>query len=302
MHGYMFSYAYMHTSTMCALAGTNQVAIYDTTNATIRHVQCEVLLSQASSSASGDLQQCAACKNYRQTLNRLLHRFENEQSDSSKTKSNSDSHSNYRFLSSPEKNERLHQLHHQARLSQQRVRRLKECLEGVAEDRSVTVDSDLHDDLKQIMQDNTTTINKSYPPDSFAKIFWESQQQAHIKSPKAMRWDPLMIRWCIYLRHLSSSAYEMLRETNVIRLPSQRTLRDYTYFTKATAGFSADVDQHLIETIKIQSCPKREKYFIAVMDEMHVREGLVYKKHTGMIQGRDMQYYNLNYFVFVNIN
>lgn len=37
-----------------------------------------------------------------------------------------------------------------------------------------------------------------------------------VSDARSMQWDPLMIRWCLYLRHLSSSAYEMLRETGVL--------------------------------------------------------------------------------------
>jgi len=49
----------------------------------------------------------------------------------------------------------------------------------------------------------------------------------------SMKWEPVIIRWCLYLRHPSrSSAYEVLRESGIIKLPAQRTLRDYTYFTK----------------------------------------------------------------------
>lgn len=39
-----------------------------------------------------------------------------------------------------------------------------------------------------------------------------------VTSTRAMRWDPLMIRWCLYLRHLSGSAYELIRESGVISL------------------------------------------------------------------------------------
>ena len=145
------------------------------------------------------------------------------------------------------------------------------------------VDENLHSGLKQIMEESSPLIAESYPPDSFARSFWESQQRASsLKDARSMRWDPLMIRWCLYLRHLSSSAYEMLRESGVIRLPSQRTLRDYTYYTKATTGFSDEVDRQLMEAAKIHTCPEREKYVITTMDEMHIREDVVYNKHTGM--------------------
>ena len=63
-----------------------------------------------------------------------------------------------------------------------------------------------------------------------------------------------MIRWCLYLRHLSGSAYELIRESGKIKLPSQRTLRDYTYITKAKAGFSSDVDEQLMKASKLDLC------------------------------------------------
>ena len=88
-----------------------------------------------------------------------------------------------------------------------------------------------------------------------------------------------MIRWCLYLRHLSSSAYEMFRETGVVKLPSQRTLRDYTYIAKASAGFSRDVDAHILHEARLESRPEYEKHVILLMDEMHIREDLVYNHH-----------------------
>ena len=40
-----------------------------------------------------------------------------------------------------------------------------------------------------------------------------------------------LVRWCLYLRHLSSGGYELLRSSGILTLPSQRTLRDYIYTT-----------------------------------------------------------------------
>ena len=50
---------------------------------------------------------------------------------------------------------------------------------------------------------------------------------ASVKDAHAMRWHPLMVKWCLYLQHKSSGAYELLRESGVIKLPSQhsRTIR-----------------------------------------------------------------------------
>ena len=74
----------------------------------------------------------------------------------------------------------------------------------------------------------------------------------------------------------------MIRESGVIKLPSQRTLWDYTYITKAKAGFSSDVDEQLMKAAKLDLCAERDKCVIIIlMDEMHIKEGIVYDKHAG---------------------
>ena len=45
----------------------------------------------------------------------------------------------------------------------------------------------------------------------------DSQKKAAtLMDAQQMRWDPIMVRWCLYLRHLSSSAYETLHDTGTI--------------------------------------------------------------------------------------
>ncbi len=73
----------------------------------------------------------------------------------------------------------------------------------------------------------------------------------------------------------------MLRDSGVLCLPSQRTLRDYTYHTKSAPGFSQSVDTEIMDVASILTCPEREKYVILILDEMHVKENIVYDKHTG---------------------
>lgn len=92
----------------------------------------------------------------------------------------------------------------------------------------------------------------------------------------------MMIRWCLYLHHLSTGAYETLCSCGAVTLPSQRTLRDYTHFIQATSGFSHEVDEQLIDLASIGTCPEREKYVVVLMDEMHIKQSLMYNKHSGM--------------------
>ena len=64
-----------------------------------------------------------------------------------------------------------------------------------------------------------------------------------------------MIWRCLFLRHKSSGAYEALYKSGVLKLPSQRTLMDYT-------------------------CDEWEKCVLILLDEMHIHEDLAYDKHT----------------------
>ena len=135
------------------------------------------------------------------------------------------------------------------------------------------------------MSEEDSRVQKQYPPDSFQRIFWDQQKMAAQRSPKGMRWHPLMIRWCLYLRHQSSKAYETLRKSGCFTLPSQRTLRDYSNCVQASSGFSHQVDMQLLEMANILQCPEWQKLIIILIDEMYIKEGLVYKKHSGELVG-----------------
>ena len=63
-------------------------------------------------------------------------------------------------------------------------------------------------------------------------------------------------------------------------LPSGRTLRDYTHGIKSGLGFSVDVDKRLCEQSQLDRCPEYQKYVCLLYDEVKVREGLLYDKHS----------------------
>ena len=72
-----------------------------------------------------------------------------------------------------------------------------------------------------------------------------------LKDARQMRWHPMMIKWCMNLRMLSSSCYDALRSTRVLKLPSERTLQDYTHIVKAKPGLQ-DVDEQLMKEAKLE--------------------------------------------------
>ena len=94
-----------------------------------------------------------------------------------------------------------------------------------------------------------------------------------------------MIKWALYLHHQSSSSYETLRSSGCFALPSQRTLRDYSHCIKSNAGFSNETDVQLMSAPEVANAKEWQKIVILLLDEMHIRDDLVYDKHTGALLG-----------------
>ena len=160
----------------------------------VRHTECSVLLETSTS-----CNRCTKCVSYRTQLNVLVDWLRKCHDNS-----NPQSHTNYRYLSDSEKNSLMKELHHNMRTAQKRVAHLQEKLRESTEVEGEKVDESTSADLQQIMEDNDTSILKQYPKESFLYLFWTQQKEALTKSStKGMRWHPLMIRWCLYLRHHS---------------------------------------------------------------------------------------------------
>ena len=93
----------------------------------------------------------------------------------------------------------------------------------------------------------------------------------------------MFIKWCLYLRHLSGKAYELVRDSGCVQLPSQRTLRDYTHHISTTIGFSAQVDEMLLGIANVENDANR--YVFLIMDEVYIKQDLVYDKHFKSVLG-----------------
>ena len=264
------------THMYCVLTESYRTAFIDARlldSPTIRHTNCDIVIREEL--------RCSACKGQRKVLHAIYSRISKHHSGKENRTAPS-SHVNYCHLTPPELQERLSRVHSAARVVQRHISRLEERVSKVITDVGEVVDKDVHQGLTSIMSENEPSIYESFPPDSFGRIFWDQQTKAlQAKSASGMRWHPLMIKWCLHLRHLSGSGYEALRKSGCITLPSQRTLRDYTHFATATSGFSCDVDRQLIDVTEIASSPEWKKSVVLLMDEMHIREDLVYNKFSG---------------------
>lgn len=80
---------------------------------------------------------------------------------------------------------------------------------------------------------------------------------------------------------MSSSAYHATRSAGFIKLLSERTLRDYTNYFKSQTGSQVEVNQQLMKEAKVEELQENRKYLL--IDEMKIKENIVYDKYTGEI-------------------
>ncbi len=126
----------------------------------------------------------------------------------------------------------------------------------------------MNDDMIQMMADSEEKVLKENPEGSFLHMFWQQQKEAASRPCRGRCWHPMTIKWCIYLRHQSNKAYETLRESGCIYLPSQRSLRDYTNCVRAGSGFSSEVDNLLMNTAKVTTSHDWQKLVVLLLDEI----------------------------------
>ena len=84
---------------------------------------------------------------------------------------------------------------------------------------------------------------------------------------------------------LSSAAYHAMQTSDFISLPSERTLRDDTHYVQARPGFQDDIDADIKQEAKLEELPGWKKYVVVMIDEMKIKEILVYDKHSAHIIG-----------------
>lgn len=139
-------------------------------------------------------------------------------------------------MSSPENRTQLLQSHKDNRALCLKVSKLEKELTSAIDRQGVLLSEELSKDLADVVAE------AKVPSDSFIEIIW----QAFI--------DDLMV---FVPKAPISKAYETLRQSGCVHLPSQRTLQDYSI---AGAGFSDNVVQQLLKSIKSSS--STDKLFI----------------------------------------
>ena len=267
---------------MLYCVGSTVNAYYDHSFNTIRHSNCDWIINNSSDSS-----RCDSCKHFRNSyLTGKLRTLRNHSEAQDDLSYEASSHVNYRYLDTPGKLKRMKNLHLKVRKQAAEVRSLKEKLQHHLRGKGISIDKQAHEGLTQLMETYTSQAMKEKDDESFHSIFWKQQlQAASVKSKKRIRWHPLIVRWALYLHHRSSGAYETLRKSGVIQLPTSRTLRDYRHLSTSQPGFSVVADQQLLELIQQVRPNNLAKYVLILMDEMYIKEGLVYNNTTGALIG-----------------
>ena len=239
---------------------------------TVRTANCEMICHQKS-------QRCPCCSKYRANL--FVERSRHNKVSVEAT--SHDSHVNYCFLTMEQKDERLRSLENAKRLERQRNVRLHQLIFSEINNNGVSLHPHDSEDIASLTTDISDHITKSFPVDSIQRIFWEQQMKYNAVNKKQMRWHPYMIRFALNLKYASTAAYRAVQQSGVISLPSERTLRDYTHWLSIKDGPQSEALQHVQECMNLTS--DSEDYFALSMDEMKIRSGLFFRKHTGELVG-----------------
>lgn len=150
-------------------------------------------------------------------------------------------------------------------------------------EKGIKLDDAQNHEMKDLMAVCQDDMEQEYPdPGCYQRLFWEQQKKYEKHGKHGMRWHPMMIKLCLCSRQKSLKAYEALRDSGFVQLPSMRTLYDYSHYIESRLGFQPDVAKMLKE-----ECTKKDMYsaehrsFVGVLfDEVKIKEDLVYDKHS----------------------
>ena len=183
---------------------------------------------------------------------------------------------NFCLLTPPEQLQRYKNLKIRSTAAE---RKLKTVMKKLTNKEGITLEKDLQSDISSIMKEVSNEIKNKNSEGTFRRIFWEQQQKALKQTDKCqLCWHLAVIKWCLHVKYRSSSAYHAIRSTGVLTLPSERTLRDYTHYTKERCGFQKYINLELVKEANVKE--EKDQYVVLLADEMKIKEDLVFDKNS----------------------
>ena len=126
----------------------------------------------------------------------------------------------------------MKKLHRALKVSNQRVKRLLLKVDHLISSQSMCLQDSDAADICDIVTEVSPVVEDTFPPDFPQRILWDQQKHYNsLRDKRQMRWHPLIIRFALNLKYLSGTADRALCQSEVISLPSERTLSDYTHWT-----------------------------------------------------------------------
>ncbi|KAK3929356.1 Sensory rhodopsin I transducer [Frankliniella fusca] len=186
-------------------------------------------------------------------------------------------HTSNKYLSERHMLEKMEKLQKNLRNEKKKNSTLQERMAEMIRKESVPVDNQMADVLTEILSNSNMTPAQS--------IFMQQQVKAsQLRNASGMRWHPTMIRFALSVHLTSPAAYEMMRQTGMIKLPSSSTLFEYTHVEKVSEGIDETVIKSVADRLKAFK-EKHKKYHVLMADEIHISQNLVFQKSTGQMIG-----------------
>lgn len=106
---------------------------------------------------------CLKCVSYRASLRTMYTRWQKSVASSPTRHTCSTSHTNFRYLSTPQKKRRMDSLRARAASAERKLDNLRKKIDASTNNKGVTVDDDLHQDLSKIVEEQTPSIHEQFP-------------------------------------------------------------------------------------------------------------------------------------------
>ena len=110
----------------------------------------------------------------------------------------------------------------------------------------IQLQPDLEKDIQDIVNSSADSATATFLRGTFQRLFWEEQVKAYkTKSATGMRWHPVIVRWALHIKMLSSSAYHAFRSIPAEGPP----LRWKKHFDISSTSLALNSEKNLLPAI-----------------------------------------------------
>ena len=179
-------------------------------------------------------------------------------------------------------------------------RKCRDCVFFHSNKSNITDQDHLH--LNEMDSNEFEKILEEVLPNADKNLFLLIQSQKENLScfPKQRRWDKSILRLCLTIWSRSKKAYDQIKRSGFLTLPSGRLLQYYQNNVKQTPGLSKEVFKWMqLEAEKQKLSPENREGGI-LFDEMSIQDDLVIEKANGIsrivgfvdtgVEGENMRY------------